>query len=84
MWLVWAALLGLLIGALARLLTPGRTPSGIIVTIAIGIIGSVAATGIGRALDYYSDNQSAGFFASLIGAIAFILILQALGGRRTG
>jgi uncharacterized membrane protein YeaQ/YmgE (transglycosylase-associated protein family) len=84
MWLLWAALLGLLVGVLARLLTPGRTPSGIIVTIAIGIVGSVAATGVGRALNYYSDDQSAGFFASLIGAIAFILILQAVAGRRTG
>jgi uncharacterized membrane protein YeaQ/YmgE (transglycosylase-associated protein family) len=82
MWLIWAALLGLLVGALARLLTPGRTPTGIIVTVAIGIIGSVAATAVGRSLDYYKDGQSAGFFASLIGAIGFILILQALGGRR--
>jgi uncharacterized membrane protein YeaQ/YmgE (transglycosylase-associated protein family) len=82
MWLLWAALLGLLIGALARLLTPGRTPGGIVVTIAIGIIGSVSATAVGRSLDYYNDGQSAGFFASLIGAIGFILILQALAGRR--
>ena len=81
MWLLWAALLGLVVGALARLLTPGRTPNGLVVTVAIGIIGSVLATAVGRALDYYDDGESAGFFASLIGAIGFILVLQALGRR---
>jgi uncharacterized membrane protein YeaQ/YmgE (transglycosylase-associated protein family) len=81
MWLLWAVLLGLIIGAVARLLTPGRTPGGFVVTIAIGIIGSVLATAVGRALDYYDNGQTAGFFASLIGAIGFILVLQALAGR---
>jgi uncharacterized membrane protein YeaQ/YmgE (transglycosylase-associated protein family) len=83
MWIVWAALLGLLVGFVARILTPGKHPRGLIVTIAVGIAGSVIATIGGRAAGFYDSGQRAGLLASVIGAIVLLLILQALDGRRT-
>jgi uncharacterized membrane protein YeaQ/YmgE (transglycosylase-associated protein family) len=82
MWIIWAALVGLLIGFIARLLTPGRHPQGVIVTMAVGIAGSVVATIGGRAAGFYHSGQRAGFIASVIGAIVLLLVLQALSGSR--
>ncbi|HSD01297.1 MAG TPA: GlsB/YeaQ/YmgE family stress response membrane protein [Gaiellales bacterium] len=82
MWIIWAALVGLLIGFIARILTPGRHPQGAIVTMAVGIAGSVIATIGGRAAGFYHSGQRAGFIASVIGAIVLLLVLQALSGSR--
>ena len=82
MWIVWAALVGLVVGFIARLVTPGKHPRGVIVTIAVGIAGSVIATIGGRAAGFYNSGQRAGFVASILGAIVLLLILQALGGSR--
>jgi uncharacterized membrane protein YeaQ/YmgE (transglycosylase-associated protein family) len=81
MWIIWAALLGLLVGFVARLLTPGRHPRGLIVTIAVGVAGSVIATIGGRAGGLYDSGERAGFVASVIGAIVLLLVLQAIDGR---
>ena len=75
-------LIGLVIGLLARLLTPGPTPRGILVTIVIGIAGSVLATYGGQALGLYRDGETAGFIGSVIGAIALIVLSRLLGGGR--
>jgi uncharacterized membrane protein YeaQ/YmgE (transglycosylase-associated protein family) len=82
MWIIWAALVGLVVGFIARLLTPGKHPRGVIVTIAVGIAGSVIATIGGRAAGFYHSGQKAGFVASILGAIVLLLILQALTGSR--
>ena len=82
MWIIWAALVGLLIGFIARILTPGRHPQGVIVTMAVGIAGSVVATIGGRAAGFYHSGRRAGFIASVIGAIVLLLVLQALSGSR--
>jgi uncharacterized membrane protein YeaQ/YmgE (transglycosylase-associated protein family) len=82
MWIVWAALVGLVIGFVARLLTPGKHPQGVIVTMAVGIAGSVIATIGGRAAGFYHSGQRAGFIASVLGAIVLLLVLQALSGSR--
>ena len=66
-WL-WTVLIGLIVGALAKLLMPGKDPGGIIVTILLGIAGSVVGTLIGRSVGWYQQGQSAGFFVSLLGA----------------
>jgi uncharacterized membrane protein YeaQ/YmgE (transglycosylase-associated protein family) len=76
-----AAVVGLVVGALARLLTPGRHPRGIIVTMAVGVAGSIIARIAGRAAGFYHSGQGAGFVAALIGAIVLLLGLQALSGR---
>jgi uncharacterized membrane protein YeaQ/YmgE (transglycosylase-associated protein family) len=82
MWIVWAALVGLLVGFIARLLTPGKHPHGVVVTMVVGIAGSVIATIGGRAAGFYDSGQRAGFIASVIGAIVLLLVLQALSGSR--
>jgi uncharacterized membrane protein YeaQ/YmgE (transglycosylase-associated protein family) len=81
MWVVWAVLLGLVVGAIARLIVPGRHPRGILVTAVVGIAGSVLATVAGRAAGFYDSGQSASFLASIVGAVVLLLALQALSGR---
>ena len=64
MHLLWTLLIGLVIGAVAKLLMPGKDPGGFIVTMLIGIAGSFVATYIGQALGWYHEGQSAGFDGS--------------------
>ena len=70
-WL-WVVLIGLVVGAVAKFLTPGRDPGGFIVTILIGIAGSLIATWLGRAIGWYQEGQSAGFIMSVLGAILLL------------
>jgi uncharacterized membrane protein YeaQ/YmgE (transglycosylase-associated protein family) len=72
-WL-WVALIGLIVGALAKLIMPGRDPGGFIVTILIGIGGSLVATWLGRAVGWYQEGQSAGFIMSVGGAVLLLAI----------
>ena len=73
MGIIWTILIGFVVGLLAKMLTPGRDPSGFFITVAIGIAGSLLATFAGRALGW-SDGEPAGFFASLVGAIILLVI----------
>ena len=82
-FVLWAIVIGLIVGALAKAIMPGRDPGGIIVTILIGIAGSLLGTFLGRALGWYRDGQSAGFIASLVGAILLLWIYRLIVGRRT-
>jgi uncharacterized membrane protein YeaQ/YmgE (transglycosylase-associated protein family) len=78
-WIIF----GLIVGAVAKLLMPGRDPGGIIVTIILGIVGSVLGGYIGRSLGMYAPDSPAGFFMSLIGAVILLAIYRmAVGGRR--
>lgn len=73
-WL-WVFVIGLVVGVVAKLLTPGKDPSGFIVTAIIGIAGSLLATWAGQQLfGWYRDGQSAGFIASVVGAIVLLLL----------
>ena len=79
---IWAAIIGLIVGALAKLIMPGKDPGGIIITMLLGIAGSFIGTFIGRALGFYQSGQAAGFIMSLIGAI-ILLALYRLFVRRS-
>ncbi len=81
MWIVEAIIVGLIVGAIARLAVPGKHPTGLIVTAVIGIAGSVIATAAGKAAGWYHSGQSASFLASIVGAIVLLLVLQAISGR---
>jgi len=74
-------LIGLVVGLLARFLTPGPTPRGILVTIVIGIAGSVIATYGGQALGLYKDGETAGFVGSVLGAIVLLVLARLLSSR---
>ena len=65
-----------MVGVLARLITPGPTPRGIIVTIVIGIVGAVLATYGGQALGLYGAGEPAGFIGSVVGAVVLLVLLR--------
>jgi uncharacterized membrane protein YeaQ/YmgE (transglycosylase-associated protein family) len=75
-------LFGLIVGAVAKLVMPGRDPGGIIVTMAIGIAGALIGGFIGRALHWYGPNDGAGFFMSLLGAILLLWLYRMMVSRR--
>jgi uncharacterized membrane protein YeaQ/YmgE (transglycosylase-associated protein family) len=77
-WIVF----GLIIGAIAKLVMPGKDPGGIIVTMLLGIVGAVLGGFIGRAFGMYGPNQSAGVFMSILGAFVVLFIYRLLVGRR--
>ncbi len=82
MHILWMLVIGLVIGALAKLIMPGRDPGGVIITILLGIAGSLIAGYIGRAAGWYSPGESAGFIASVIGAVILLAIYRLLVHRR--
>ena len=73
---LWMAIIGLIIGALAKLIMPGKDPGGIIVTMLLGIAGSLLAGWLGRAVGWYREGQSAGFIMSVVGAIVLLIIYR--------
>lgn len=75
MWsLIVAIFVGFIAGLIARAIKPGNNKAGFIVTSALGIGGSLVATYGGRALGFYSENATAGFIASIIGAIIILYL----------
>jgi uncharacterized membrane protein YeaQ/YmgE (transglycosylase-associated protein family) len=74
--LIGHAIVGLVIGVLAKLLLPGHDPGGIIVTALIGLIGGSLGGWIGRALGWYRQGQPAGFGMSVVGAMVLLLIYR--------
>ena len=79
---LWAIIIGFVAGALARLIMPGRDPGGFIVTILLGIGGSVVATWLGRTLGWYHDGEGARFIGSIVGAVIILAIYRFVVGRR--
>jgi len=77
-WIVF----GLIVGALAKLVMPGRDPGGIIVTMLIGIAGSLLGGFIGRAMGFYGPNQAAGFLMSFLGAVVLLVLYRMIARRR--
>jgi uncharacterized membrane protein YeaQ/YmgE (transglycosylase-associated protein family) len=67
-WVVF----GLIVGVLAKLLMPGRDPGGLIVTILLGIAGSVVGGFIGRSLGWYGPGQYGGWLMSIAGAMILL------------
>lgn len=75
-------LFGLVIGALAKFVMPGRDGGGIFVTIILGIVGAMLGGFLGRALGLYQQNEPAGFVGALVGAIVVLAIYRMATGRR--
>ena len=82
MTIIWAIIIGLIVGIVAKFLMPGRDPGGFIVTALLGIVGAVVATFLGQAMGIYAAGQSAGFIGAVIGAIVVLFIYRLLVGRR--
>ena len=73
MHLIWTILIGFIAGLVAKMLMPGRDPSGFIITTLLGIGGSLAATYLGQALGWYHSGESAGFIGAVVGAILLLV-----------
>ncbi|MFD1105102.1 GlsB/YeaQ/YmgE family stress response membrane protein [Sphingobium olei] len=74
--------IGLLAGALAKLVMPGRDPGGCIVTVLLGIAGALLAGFVGRLMGFYAQGERAGFVAAVLGAIAILAVYRLSAGRR--
>src|SRR5438067_2107391 len=79
--LAWIAF-GLVVGIIAKLVTPGRDPGGFIVTILLGIAGALLGGFIGRAMGFYGPNETAGWLMSIAGAIVLLLLYRVVARRR--
>lgn len=77
-WIV----IGLLAGAIAKLLMPGRDPGGCIITILLGIAGALLAGFIGKAVGWYEGGEAAGFLAAIVGAFIILFIYRMVMRRR--
>lgn len=80
---LWMCIIGLVAGALAKLIMPGRDPGGIFITMLLGIAGSLIAGLVGRAVGMYEPGEGAGLIMSIIGAIVLLAIYRMVRGRRT-
>jgi uncharacterized membrane protein YeaQ/YmgE (transglycosylase-associated protein family) len=85
MGILWTLIIGLVVGAIAKLLMPGRDPGGIIVTMLIGVAGALLAGFLGRAMGWYDNpGEGPGIIASIIGAMLLLFLYRLLAGRRRG
>jgi uncharacterized membrane protein YeaQ/YmgE (transglycosylase-associated protein family) len=81
--LLWTLIIGLVVGAIAKLLMPGKDPGGWIITMLLGVAGSFVAGYLGRMLGWYQEGQSAGFIMSILGAILLLFLYRLLTGKKT-
>jgi uncharacterized membrane protein YeaQ/YmgE (transglycosylase-associated protein family) len=72
MGLIWTCVIGLIVGAVAKMLMPGKDPGGMLITMGIGIAGSFVGTWLGQAVGWYTAGAQAGFIASLVGALLLL------------
>ena len=82
--MLWMIVVGLVVGALAKLVMPGPDPGGVVITILIGIAGSVIAGFLGRSIGWYGAGEPAGIFASIVGAIILLFAYRALTSGKGG
>jgi uncharacterized membrane protein YeaQ/YmgE (transglycosylase-associated protein family) len=80
---IWMLFIGLVVGALAKLIMPGRDPGGIFVTMLLGIAGALVAGFIGRLLGLYASGQRAGFIMSTLGAILLLALYRVITHRHS-
>ena len=73
---------GLVVGALARLIVPGKEPGGWVISMILGVLGSFVGGFLGRALGWYRDGEPAGFVMSLLGAVILVVAYHAITRRR--
>ena len=79
--LLWIAFIGLIVGALAKLIMPGNDPGGILVTMLLGIAGAFVANFLGNAMGWYGGDQTAGIIGSTLGAVLLLAIYRMFRGR---
>jgi uncharacterized membrane protein YeaQ/YmgE (transglycosylase-associated protein family) len=81
MGFIGTIVVGLVVGAIARFLLPGEQKMGWILTILLGIGGSLLAGFVGQAMGWYVAGQGAGWIASIVGAIVLLVVVQKMRGN---
>lgn len=82
MTILASIIIGLIVGVVAKLLMPGKDPGGWIITILLGLSGSLVAGYLGRGLGWYQEGEPVGFIASVVGAIILLVLYRLVAGRR--
>lgn len=83
MHLIAFIIFGLVVGAIAKLIMPGRDPGGFIVTALIGMAGALLGGWLGRTLLGQGDNYAAGWIMAIIGTVLLLAIYRLVAGRRS-
>ena len=73
MHIIWTILIGLVAGAVAKFLMPGKDPGGFIITTLLGIVGALVATYLGHLIGWYKAGEGAGFIGAIVGSILLLL-----------
>jgi uncharacterized membrane protein YeaQ/YmgE (transglycosylase-associated protein family) len=74
--ILWMLIVGLVVGALAKLIMPGRDPGGIFITMMVGVAGALVAGLIGRLFGLYGPGEGPGFLMSIAGAILLLALYR--------
>jgi uncharacterized membrane protein YeaQ/YmgE (transglycosylase-associated protein family) len=83
MAILWTLIVGLVVGAIAKLFMPGKDPGGIIITMLLGVAGALVAGFLGRALGWYSSpGEGPGIIVSILGAMLLLVIYRTVVRRR--
>lgn len=81
MHFIGSLIIGLIAGAVAKLIMPGKDPGGFLITMGIGVAGALLATFLGRMLGWYQEGEGAGFIAAVVGSIILLGIYRLIKGR---
>ena len=81
MQFLWTIIVGFVVGAIAKLLMPGRDPGGVIITILLGVAGAFLGTLVGQGLNLYHNNEGAGLIMSVLGAVVLLAGYRMVVGR---
>jgi uncharacterized membrane protein YeaQ/YmgE (transglycosylase-associated protein family) len=84
MHILWMLIIGLVAGALAKLIMPGKDPGGIVVTLLLGLAGSFLAGFLGHAVGWYHEGRGPGLIGSIVGALLLLGIYRLAVGRGLG
>ena len=79
---IWMLIIGAVVGAIAKLLMPGRDPGGFVITMLLGVAGALIAGFLGRALGWYEMGEAPGFIASVVGAMLLLFVYRLATRRR--
>lgn len=80
--MIWTLIVGLIVGAIAKLLMPGKDPGGFIITMLLGVAGAFLASFVGQTMGLYGEGEPAGFIAAVVGSVVLLAIYRAVVGNR--
>ncbi len=81
---IWIIIIGLVAGAVAKLIMPGKDPGGFFITILLGVAGALLATFLGKLAGWYQPGESAGFIGAVIGSIILLVIYRLIKKKQLG